>query len=160
MLLTATSLQIDLANAAEVRDFTQTVHRRLHEGNFRSRKPCICIHLTCRHRLWRRGEWFQAVIKSEHDRYGVGLVLVCGGISGDGRTDLVVLNRAKLTDQRYIYDIVDKQVRLYAGAVGDHFILMGDNARPYRTRVVKDYLSRESVERMDWPASSPDLNPI
>jgi hypothetical protein len=56
--------------------------------------------------------------------------MVWGGISWDGRTDLVVLNRATLTGQRYIDDSLDNQVRLYAGAEGDQFILMHDYAHP------------------------------
>jgi hypothetical protein len=60
-----------------------------------------------------------------------------------------VLNRGTLTGKRYIYDILDNQVRLYAGAVGDQFILMDDNARPYTTRVVQGYIERKSIERMD-----------
>jgi hypothetical protein len=57
-------------------------------------------------------------------------------------------------------DILDNQLRLYAGASGDQFILIDDNARPHRARLVQDYLQRESIERMDWPARSPILNPI
>ena len=57
--------------------------------------------------------------------------MVWGGISWDGRTDLCVLDRGTLTGQRYIEDILDVHVRLYAGAVGDGFILMDDNARPH-----------------------------
>jgi hypothetical protein len=56
--------------------------------------------------------------------------MVWGGISWDGRTDLVVLNTGTLTGQRYINDILDNQVRLYAGSIGDQFILMYDSARP------------------------------
>jgi transposase len=66
-----------------------------------------------------------------------------------------VLKRGTLTGQQYIDDILHNQVRLFAGAVGDQFILMDDNARPHRAGVVQ-----ESIERMDWPARSPDLNPI
>jgi hypothetical protein len=40
-------------------------------------------------------------------------------------------------------------VRPYAGAVGDGFILMDDNARPHRARVVTDYLENETIERME-----------
>jgi hypothetical protein len=47
--------------------------------------------------------------------------MVWRGISSDGRTDLVVLNRGTLTDQRYIDDILNKEIRLYAGAVDDQF---------------------------------------
>jgi hypothetical protein len=82
------------------------------------------------------------------------------GISWDGQNDLVVLKRGILTGQRNIYDILDNQVRLYAGTVGHQFILMNDNVRPNRTRVAQDYLKKESIEHMDWPARSADLNPI
>ena len=37
---------------------------------------------------------------------------------------------------------------------------MDDNARPHRSRLVNQYLEQETIERMDWPAKSPDLNPI
>jgi hypothetical protein len=37
---------------------------------------------------------------------------------------------------------------------------MNDNARPRRARVVQDFLERKSIERMDWQARSPDLNPM
>jgi hypothetical protein len=37
---------------------------------------------------------------------------------------------------------------------------MVDKARPNRARVVQDYLEWESIERMDWSARSPDINPI
>jgi hypothetical protein len=86
--------------------------------------------------------------------------MVWGGISWDRQIDMFVLNGGTLTGQRYIDDILDNQIRLYAGAVGDQFILMDDNARPHRARVVQDFLEMESIERMDWPARSHDLNPI
>jgi transposase len=37
---------------------------------------------------------------------------------------------------------------------------MDDDARPHRARVVNKYLQHESIELMEWPAKSPDLNPI
>ncbi|UYV80792.1 hypothetical protein LAZ67_19001747 [Cordylochernes scorpioides] len=37
---------------------------------------------------------------------------------------------------------------------------MDDNARPHRARLVNEYLQSENIRRMDWPAISPDLNPI
>jgi hypothetical protein len=57
-------------------------------------------------------------------------------------------------------DILVNQVRLYAGVNGDPFILMVDNARPHRARVFQDYLEREYIKHMDWPARSPDLNTV
>jgi transposase len=37
---------------------------------------------------------------------------------------------------------------------------MDDNATPHHARIVNEYLQQETIERMDWPAKSPDLNPI
>ncbi|GFS90464.1 transposable element Tcb2 transposase [Trichonephila clavipes] len=37
---------------------------------------------------------------------------------------------------------------------------MDDNARPHRTLAVEELLESEDITRMDWPAYSPDLNPI
>ena len=45
---------------------------------------------------------------------------------------------------RYRDEIMDVYVRPYAGAIGPQFILMDDNARPHRARVVEDYSSRRT----------------
>ncbi|GFX15959.1 transposable element Tcb2 transposase [Trichonephila clavipes] len=37
---------------------------------------------------------------------------------------------------------------------------MDDNARPHQTLAVEELLESEDITRMDWPAYSPDLNPI
>ncbi|CAJ0947473.1 unnamed protein product, partial [Ranitomeya imitator] len=37
---------------------------------------------------------------------------------------------------------------------------MQDNARPHVTGVCQQFLQDEGIEAMDWPARSPDLNPI
>ncbi|GFU11380.1 transposable element Tc3 transposase [Trichonephila clavipes] len=40
------------------------------------------------------------------------------------------------------------------------FLFMDDNARPHRANIVDECLQSEDITRMDWPAYSPDLNPI
>ena len=40
------------------------------------------------------------------------------------------------------------------------FILVDDNARPHRARIVEEYLHEATIERMEWPPFSPDMNPI
>lgn len=114
-----------------------------------------------RRRVWRqKNERFRDCCVAEHDRFGGGSVLVWAGISYDGRTDLHVIRNGSLTGMRYRDEILDPIVRPYAGAVGPDFTLMDDNARPHRARVVTQYLQGETIQRMDWPARSPDLNPI
>ena len=121
-----------------------------------------CLDFTDRRaRVWRRpGGRLHADSIAEHDRYGGGSVMVLGGISWDGRTDLCVLHRGTVIAQRYRDDILDVHIRPYAGAVGDSFILMDDNACPHTAHAIQEYLEREGIEHLDWPARSPDLNPI
>ena len=87
-------------------------------------------------------------------------MLVWGVISYDGSTDLYIIQNGALTGVHYRDEILHELVRPYAGAVGEDFVVMDDNARPHRAYVVTEYLEREGIERMDWPARSADINPI
>ncbi|GFU81039.1 transposable element Tcb2 transposase [Trichonephila clavipes] len=51
-------------------------------------------------------------------------------------------------------------VRLFRGAMGQQFLFMDDNAPCHCTVAAEQLLDSEDIERMDWPARSPDLNPI
>ncbi|GFT28789.1 DDE_3 domain-containing protein [Trichonephila clavipes] len=44
--------------------------------------------------------------------------------------------------------------------MGLQFLFMDDNAPCHRTVAAELLLESEDIERMDWPARSPDLNPI
>jgi hypothetical protein len=93
----------------------------------------FCLDITndrCARVSERPGERFPVGNIVKQDRYGAGSVIVLG------RTDLVVLCKSKLTGHQYTDDMFDTQDRLYAEAVGNHFVLMDDNARPHRTPVV------------------------
>ncbi|GFT64415.1 transposable element Tcb1 transposase [Trichonephila clavipes] len=59
--------------------------------------------------------------------------------------------------------ILEQHVRLFRGAMGAEFLFMDDNARPVqccRANIVDEYFQSDDITRMDWPAYSPDLNPI
>ncbi|KAJ8332478.1 hypothetical protein SKAU_G00422670 [Synaphobranchus kaupii] len=92
---------------------------------------------TCdrRERVWRcRGERYAACNIIQHDRFGGGSVMVWGGISLEGRTNLHMLANGTLTAVRYRDEILRPIVRPYAGAVGPGFLLVQDNAWPYVAR--------------------------
>lgn len=44
--------------------------------------------------------------------------------------------------------------------LGENAIFMHDNARPHTYWIVSDYLQEMNITRMEWPARSPDVNPI
>ena len=118
---------------------------------------------TCdrRERVWRsRGERYAACNIVQHDRFGGGSLMVWGGISMEGHTDLYRLDNGTLTAIRYRDEILGPIVRPYAGAVGPGFLLVHDNARPHVARVCRQFLEDEGIDTIDWPPRSPDLNPI
>ncbi|GFV25220.1 transposable element Tcb2 transposase [Trichonephila clavipes] len=111
--------------------------------------------------IWReqRTRYHQSNTVERHSYRGGG-ILVWAGISLGGHTDLHVFHGGTVTGLRYRDEILDPYVRPYAAANGNDFILMDDNARPHRARIVEEYLEDHGLERMEWPARSPDLNPI
>ncbi|GBN38855.1 hypothetical protein AVEN_137853-1 [Araneus ventricosus] len=80
------------------------------------------------------------------DAYGGDSVCVSGGISLSGRTDLLVFPRGTVNAQTYRNDVLDAYVRLYAGTIGDDFLLQDDNAR---THIVNDHLQQETIQRIE-----------
>ncbi|GFU30193.1 transposable element Tcb1 transposase [Trichonephila clavipes] len=96
---------------------------------------------------------------NERYRYGGAGWLVWGGIILGSRSDLHVQS---VTMAGHIYRdvILEQHVRLFRGAMGAELLFMFDNARPQRANIVDECFQSEDIIRMDWPAYSPDLNPI
>jgi hypothetical protein len=92
----------------------------------------FCVDFTdCRARVWRRvGERYQDANIAGHDRYGGEPLMIWGGISRAGQTDLHVIRLGTMTGVHYRNEVLDVYVRPYAGAVGPDFILMDDSALP------------------------------
>ncbi|GFW43528.1 transposable element Tc1 transposase [Trichonephila clavipes] len=86
--------------------------------------------------------------------------MVWAGIMINGRTRQHEVANGTLTGQRYIDEVLLPHVRFFRGAVGDKFVFMDDNATCHRTLAVQDCLDSEGIQRLVWPARSPDLNPI
>ncbi|GFX83251.1 uncharacterized protein TNCV_4988451 [Trichonephila clavipes] len=116
----------------------------------------------CRRQLiWREsGTAYRPENTQEKDRYPTCSIMVWAGIMINGRTLLHVVANGTMTGQRYIDEVLLPHVRLFRGAVGDKFNFMDDNATCHRTLAVQDCLDRQCIQRLVWPARSPDLNPI
>ncbi|GFX70091.1 transposable element Tcb1 transposase [Trichonephila clavipes] len=108
------------------------------------------------HALWTPQQWSCGMFSDESR--GAGW-LVWGGIILGSRTDLHVQS-VTMTGHIYRDVILEQHVRLFRGAMGAEFLFMDDNARPHRANIVDECLQSEDITRMDWPAYSPDLNPI
>ena len=94
----------------------------------------------------------------ERDRFGRGSVMVWGGIMGRKKTNLIVV-QGNLSAQGYINQILQPEAVPFPQRHGPA-ILMNDNSRPHVARVCRQFLNRNNVNVLHWPAVSPDMNPI
>lgn len=91
--------------------------------------------------------------------YRGGTQMFWGGIRFNGRTQLLHIP-GTMTGAYYLQNIINAIVQPLRNAIGAQFIFMDDNARPHRTRAVQQALENGNIARLEWPAMSPDLNPI
>ncbi|GFV01424.1 transposable element Tcb2 transposase [Trichonephila clavipes] len=167
--INSTLLQQHLRSATGTTVLTQTVRNLIHGVGLYARRPLACVRLTSRHRrdrrerifIWRdRGSRNNPAFVHESVRFDGGGVLLYGGISIDGHTDLYIIRDGPLTARRYRDEILRPIAVSYAAAIGDDFILMDDNCGPHRANLGNNSLFEEGIVRMEWPACSPDMNPI
>ncbi|GFY11236.1 transposable element Tcb2 transposase [Trichonephila clavipes] len=172
--MNATLLEKNLRSATGTPVSTQTVRNRLHGLGLYARQPMVCARLTSRHHRdrrewatehvnWRRNEWSN-VLFSDEPRFSV---------HPDNRRIFIWRDRGSRNNLAFVHAsvrfggggvLVDEILRPivvpYSAAIGDDFILMDDNCRPHCANLVKDFLFEEGILRMEWPACSPDINPI
>ncbi|GFY08827.1 transposable element Tcb1 transposase [Trichonephila clavipes] len=126
-----------------------------HESRFSLSSDCR------RQLIWHEnGTAYRPENTQEKDQYPTCSIMVWAGIMINGRTRLHVVTNGTMTGQRYIDEVLLPHVRLFRGAVGDKFVFMDDKATCHRTLAVQDCLDSKGIQRLVWPARSPDLNPI
>ena len=83
--------------------------------------------------------------------------MVWGGIMGRRKTNLIVV-QGSLSAQGYINQILQPEAVPFLQRHGPA-ILMHDNARPHVARICRQFLNRNNVNVLPWPAVSLDMNP-
>jgi hypothetical protein len=91
----------------------------------------------------------------EGERFGQDSVMVWGGISIDGHTDLVFVC-GNLTAAGYIEQILLRHVLVAAYSVGPEF--MHDNARAHVVCITRAVLRELDIQEIEWSVVSPELN--
>ncbi|GFX39621.1 transposable element Tc1 transposase [Trichonephila clavipes] len=137
-----------------------TVARRLHGGGLFARHPVRCTFNACPSEKvfsvvpgtpeLRDNEWGR-VLFTDESRFS---------LSSDSHRILIWRERGS---RNHPSNIIERDryggrgvLRRYGSAVP----FMDDNAPCHRTVAAEQLLESEDIERMDWPARSPDLNPI
>jgi hypothetical protein len=91
--------------------------------------------------------------------YGGGSVHIWGAIHHGGKTPVVILDRN--VNARTYRDLLDETLIPHARHIyNNNFVYAHDNAPAHRARLVNDFLAQQEVNQLDWPAMSPDMNPI
>ncbi|GFT71161.1 transposable element Tcb2 transposase [Trichonephila clavipes] len=136
------------------------ISARLNHAGLYARRPAVCIPLTSahkrarlnwslKHQHWSMVEWAN-VMFSDESRFS---------LSSDSRWVTIWRERGTCFEPINITERHHFSSRgvMFQGAVGPDFI---DKAPCHRAVLIDDFLETENIQRMSWPANSPDLNPI
>jgi transposase len=82
-----------------------------------------------------------------------------GGVSRDFKTDLYVIE-GSVTAQSYITLLREKFVPFLRRQKKGSYVFQQDNAPAHTAKITKQFFSESGINVLDWPANSPDLNPI
>ncbi|XP_029655155.1 uncharacterized protein LOC115228811 [Octopus sinensis] len=92
-------------------------------------------------------------------KFGGGSVLAWGCISSNGVGRLVFIDGI-MTAAHYV-QILAQNLNQSAGEMSlTDFEFMHDNDPKHTARVTRKFLEEEKIKTINWPAQSPDLNPI
>ena len=90
---------------------------------------------------------------------GGGSVMVWAAFSQLGKTDLVILE-GRQDSRKYTTTLSNHLLPFADRLYGKEFVFQQDNAAIHTSRTTKEFFRHYKINVMEWPALSPDLNPI
>ena len=91
--------------------------------------------------------------------FGGGSVMVWGAIFANGKSQLAILE-GNQTAESYIRTLNDFLLPLIPEGRRGTIVYQQDNATIHKAHLTKMWLLYQNIKTIDWPAHSPDLNPI
>lgn len=109
------------------------------------------------HKYWRDiRQPRQTCYKRNH---GGGSLMVWAAFGARGKSNICFIP-SNMNSQIYV-DLLDNNLIDYAGELyEDNWTFQQDNAPIHNARHTKEFLRSHNIPVLDWPALSPDLNPI
>ena len=90
---------------------------------------------------------------------GYGCVMVWGAVISGRKSELVRLD-GKVNSEIYIQNVLLRHAIPFINTLGEGIIYMHDNAPAHRANRTREFLQVSGINVLEWPAVSPDLNPI
>ncbi len=90
---------------------------------------------------------------------GGGSVMIWAAIGYRGKTDIAFLE-GKVNARKYQRTLEDHLLPHGARIGGEHWKFQQDNASVHTARSTIEWFNQHNIRTMQWPARSPDLNPI
>lgn len=91
--------------------------------------------------------------------FGGGSCMVWAGFCMTGKLKLVFTS-CKMNSKNYIQVLEQCLLPFLHTHCCDHFTFQQDNASIHRSKETKKWFAEHNIDLLDWPARSPDLNPI
>jgi len=120
----------------------------------------ICLHGSDGRRwTWKRPD---EPLQNKHVKQTIKFdksVMAWGCFSRAGVGDICIIED-KLTSAKYVRILSTHMQPSAARLVGPEYIFQQDNDPKHTANNTKGWLSRKNIHVLQWPAQSPDLNPI
>lgn len=114
-------------------------------------------------RVWRKNnEQYKSECLAPTFKSGRSSVMIWGAFTGTAKLDLVFMKPKQRTGSDFVEQVYNTRLGPFLESQPTSFnaILMEDGAPVHRCLVSKAWREARSIEKLDWPANSPDLNPI
>ena len=86
-------------------------------------------------------------------------VMIWGCISSEGPGELQFVE-GTMNSEKYCVTLEEFMLPSASVLLGENYIFQQDNAPCHTSRYTKNWFHENDVEILEWPARSPDLNPI
>lgn len=112
-------------------------------------------------KVWRKpGQSYKLSCLRGTVKFGGGNIMLWGSMAWNGTGKLAFIDD-KMDAQLYV-DILKKNLLASTRKLrlGRQFIMQQDNDPKHTSKKAKEYFTQNNIEVLEWPAQSPDLNPI